>query len=129
MNSKPQAPPPEEKKSPLELARRRALYRALHRGTREMDFLLGRFARAEVAGMDMDELAILERLMARPETMLEKLLSPACKTMAESEECAFELDPDNEMAAMAPQTAPHLDAGELAMAARIRAFHRNQRRR
>ena len=110
MNSKPQAIPPEERKSPLELARRRALYRALHRGTREMDFLLGRFARAEVESMDMEELAILERLMSHPETMLEKLLSPASHNLPQAGQSPASDDPDDD---------------ELAMAARIRSFHRH----
>jgi antitoxin CptB len=48
----------------LELRRRRAAYRATHRGNKEMDWLLGRFAQARVAAMSVDELAIFERLLA-----------------------------------------------------------------
>lgn len=44
----------------LEDRRRRALYRATHRGTKEMDWLLGRFAEARVAAMDDVELSELE---------------------------------------------------------------------
>lgn len=57
--------------SDLALRRRRALYRATHRGTQEMDFLLGRFAVKEVAGMDADEIEIMERLIDRPDPEIE----------------------------------------------------------
>ncbi len=48
----------------LDLRRRRAAYRAAHRGTKEMDWLLGRFALARIAGMSPDELTRFERLLA-----------------------------------------------------------------
>jgi antitoxin CptB len=43
--------------------RRRLRYRAWHRGTREMDLVLGRFVDAELAGMSDHEVAELETLM------------------------------------------------------------------
>lgn len=55
----------------LALRRRRALYRATHRGTREMDFLLGRFAAKEVETMDAAEIEIMERLIDRPDPEIE----------------------------------------------------------
>ena len=36
----------------LRMRRRRALYRATHRGSKEMDFLLGRFAEQTLDGMN-----------------------------------------------------------------------------
>ena len=50
--------------------RRRALYRASHRGTREMDFILGRFAEAELDGMGTEDLGTFEHLLEAPDTEL-----------------------------------------------------------
>ena len=55
----------------LELRRRRAVYRACHRGTKEMDVLLGRFTVACVAGMGDADLAHFERFLALPDPMLQ----------------------------------------------------------
>jgi antitoxin CptB len=54
----------------LDPRRRRALYRASHRGTKEMDFILGRFAEAEIGGLSEAELDLLERLIEAPDTDL-----------------------------------------------------------
>jgi antitoxin CptB len=43
--------------------RRRLVFRAWHRGTREMDLVMGRFTEAQVAAMTDDEVGDLERLM------------------------------------------------------------------
>ena len=47
--------------------RRRLRYRAWHRGTREMDLVLGRFVDAELMGMSDDEVTELETLMEAPD--------------------------------------------------------------
>ena len=47
----------------FEVKRRRALYRATHRGSKELDFLLGRFAQQSIESMSNDEIETLERLM------------------------------------------------------------------
>jgi antitoxin CptB len=47
--------------------RRRALFRAWHRGTREMDLLLGRFADAHIASLGDQDLADFEALMQVPD--------------------------------------------------------------
>jgi antitoxin CptB len=61
----------------LELRRRRAAYRANHRGTKEMDWLLGRYADEHLAGMDADALARFERLLAIPDPDLQQwILKP-----------------------------------------------------
>ena len=43
--------------------RRRLVFRAWHRGTREMDLVMGRFTEAQVAALSDDEVTDLERLM------------------------------------------------------------------
>ena len=48
----------------LELRRKRALYRAVHRGTKELDIILGRFAEVSVLQMDEGRLAAFEQLLA-----------------------------------------------------------------
>ena len=49
--------------SDLGMRRRRAVWRASHRGTKEMDYLLGHFAAHSVDSMNADEIAVLERLI------------------------------------------------------------------
>ena len=51
----------------LELRRKRALYRASHRGTKELDLILGRFAMACVPEMNSERLAAFERLLSCPD--------------------------------------------------------------
>jgi antitoxin CptB len=47
----------------LDERRKRLLFRCWHRGTREMDLILGRFADAEIAGLAELEVAQLEALI------------------------------------------------------------------
>jgi antitoxin CptB len=47
----------------LDDRRKRLLFRCWHRGTREMDLILGRFADAEIANMSEPELTELETLL------------------------------------------------------------------
>ncbi len=54
----------------LDPRRRRVLFRAWRRGTREMDLLLGRFADAYIATLDDDGLAALEALLEVPDADL-----------------------------------------------------------
>ena len=51
----------------LDPRRRRILFRAWHRGTREMDLLLGRFADAYIDSLSDADLASLEALMEVPD--------------------------------------------------------------
>ena len=51
----------------LDPSRRRLLYRAWHRGLRELDLLIGQFADARLAGMSAAELAEFERLLDAPD--------------------------------------------------------------
>jgi antitoxin CptB len=57
--------------SDLDLRRRRAAYRAAHRGTKEMDWLLGRYADRHLAAMSETDLALFERLIALPDPELQ----------------------------------------------------------
>jgi antitoxin CptB len=80
----------------VEMRRRRAAYRACHRGTKEMDWILGRFAKAALADMSGDRLAMFERLLTLP-------------------------DPDLQDMIMHPELRP---AGEFAeLVAAVRTFH------
>ncbi len=54
--------------------RRRAVYRARYRGTKELDWMLGRFADARVLDMSPDELTVFEELLSMPEPDLQKWL-------------------------------------------------------
>ena len=47
----------------LDDRRKRLLFRCWHRGTREMDLILGRFADAEIANLSDAELTELETLL------------------------------------------------------------------
>lgn len=47
----------------LQLRRKRARYRAEHRGTKEMDFMLGRYAVARLEAMDEARLAVFEAFL------------------------------------------------------------------
>lgn len=54
----------------LDLRRRKLLFRSWHRGMREMDLILGRFADATVEQLTQDEIGELERLMEAPDQEL-----------------------------------------------------------
>ena len=54
----------------LDERQRRLLYRAWHRGTREMDLIMGRFADAAVGQLTEAEIAELERLTEVPDPEL-----------------------------------------------------------
>jgi len=47
----------------IAMRRKRLVFRAWHRGTREADLILGRFVELHVAGWSHDELAQAERLL------------------------------------------------------------------
>ena len=54
----------------LDARRRRLLFRCWHRGMREMDLIMGRFADAAVEQLTSDELAVFEHLMEVPDREL-----------------------------------------------------------
>ena len=51
----------------LDVRRRKVLYRAWHRGIREMDLIMGRFADAEIGRLTEGEVDELERLIEVPD--------------------------------------------------------------
>ena len=58
--------------------RRRAAYRANYRGTKEMDWLLGKFAEAKLPAMDDAQLTQFEQFLALPDPDLNAwILNPA----------------------------------------------------
>lgn len=61
----------------LDVRRRRAAWRAAHRGTKEMDVLLGRYAVDVLPSMDSAALTRFEQFLALPDPELQKwLLNP-----------------------------------------------------
>ncbi len=54
----------------LDLRRRKLLFRAWHRGTREVDFITGRFADAHIATLTDAELGAFEQILDVPEPEL-----------------------------------------------------------
>ena len=67
----------------LDNRRKRLLFRCWHRGTREMDLILGRFADAEIAGLAEYELAELELLIEVPDPDLYAALTGSALPAAE----------------------------------------------
>ncbi|MGE0210501.1 MAG: succinate dehydrogenase assembly factor 2 [Parvibaculaceae bacterium] len=55
----------------LDARQRRALWRAGHRGIRELDLLLDRFARSELGSMAPETLTEFERLLEAPDPDLQ----------------------------------------------------------
>ncbi|MBN8912449.1 MAG: succinate dehydrogenase assembly factor 2 [Rhizobiales bacterium] len=62
----------------IEIRRRRAAWRAGHRGTKELDLLVGRFAEARLPGMAAADLALFERFLAVTDPEIQSwLLGPS----------------------------------------------------
>ncbi len=68
---KPAAMPLIMTSTDLDIRRRRAAYRAAHRGTKEMDWLLGRYAASHLDQMTDPELAEFEDFLAAPDPDLQ----------------------------------------------------------
>jgi antitoxin CptB len=74
----------------LDDRRKRLLFRCWHRGTREMDLILGRFADAEIAGLPDHELLQLERLIEVPDPDLYAALTDGKPLAGEYASALFE---------------------------------------
>ncbi|MFC6791416.1 succinate dehydrogenase assembly factor 2 [Methylobacterium komagatae] len=64
----------------LDPRRRRTLFRAWHRGIREMDLIMGRFADAEIGNLSESELDEFEALIEVPDRDLFKWLTGEAET-------------------------------------------------
>jgi len=72
--------------------RRRAFYRAHHRGTKEMDWILGRFAEQAIDKFSTDRLGMFERLLTLPDPDLQDMiLHPELKPAGEFAELVAEV--------------------------------------
>jgi len=76
----------------VEGRRRRAAFRATHRGNKEMDWLIGRFAQARLAAMSAEALMAFERLLFVPDPHLyDMIMHPQVATAGEHEPLVAEL--------------------------------------
>lgn len=73
----------------LDARRKRLLFRCWHRGTREMDMILGRFADARIAELLDAEMTDLESLMELPDPDLYAAFSGARPLVAPYEDGIF----------------------------------------
>ncbi len=73
----------------LDLRRRRVLFRAWHRGLREMDLIMGRFADARLASMEETELADFEQLIEVPDRDLYGWLTGEAEAPANYDTAVF----------------------------------------
>jgi antitoxin CptB len=73
----------------LDPRRKRTLFRAWHRGMREMDLIMGRFADAEIGGMSEEDLAEFERLIEAQDRDLLSWITGEAETPANYESAVF----------------------------------------
>ena len=76
----------EETSSQLESRRRRLLFRANHRGTRESDLLIGGFVASRLEHFSVAEIDVLERIIELPDTWLTDWLTGRTPIPAEHDE-------------------------------------------
>jgi Uncharacterized conserved protein len=57
-----------------DIRRKRAYYRACHRGTKEMDILLGQFAEIHLPRMSEDDLTCFEEVLSLPDPVLDRMI-------------------------------------------------------
>jgi antitoxin CptB len=76
----------------VESRRRRAAFRATHRGNKEMDWLIGRFAQARLAAMPAEALTAFERLLFIPDPQLyDMIMHPEVAPAGEHQSLVSEL--------------------------------------
>jgi antitoxin CptB len=92
--------------SGLDDRRRRLLFRCWHRGTREMDLILGRFADAEIADLGDAELGQLERLIELPDPDLYAALSGDAVLAPEYRSDLFDRIKSRSLSAGRPEAGP-----------------------
>ncbi|NJM30740.1 MAG: succinate dehydrogenase assembly factor 2 [Rhizobiales bacterium] len=69
----------------LETARKRLTWRASHRGTRELDLVVGGFVRARATAMTVGEIAELEELLELPDDLLQAWLTKSAAVPPEQD--------------------------------------------
>jgi antitoxin CptB len=73
----------------LDARRRKLLFRAWHRGMREMDLIMGRFADAAIGQMSKDELGQFEALIEVPDPQLLAWVTGEADTPADYDTALF----------------------------------------
>ena len=73
----------------LEPRRRRILFRAWHRGTREMDLLMGSFTDSAIATMSEEELGVFETLIEAPDRDIFSWITGAVETPSNYDTAIF----------------------------------------
>jgi antitoxin CptB len=73
----------------LDARRRRLLFRSWHRGTREADLIMGRFADAHIGGLSDAELAEYEQLLEALESDLVAWMTGTRAVPAEHDSAMF----------------------------------------
>ena len=79
-----------DKTDPLTTLRKRLRFRSWHRGTREMDMILGRFADASLDGFDKKELELYDRLLKNSDPDLYNWLSGAEPVPPAEDNCVMQ---------------------------------------
>jgi len=74
----------------LEPRRRRILFRAWHRGTREMDLLMGSFTDSEIATMSEDDLTTFEALIEAPDRDIFSWITGKAETPSNYDTAVFQ---------------------------------------
>ena len=75
-----------------DVRRKRAIYRANHRGTKEMDVLVGRYTEAKIAGITSEHLDRYERLLEMADPTLQSwIFDPALMGPSEFAEFVHDL--------------------------------------
>lgn len=69
----------------IETRRRRLHFRAWHRGIRETDIIMGRFADAEIAGFTLDDIVAFEKVLEIPDHDILAWVTGAAPVPAEDE--------------------------------------------
>ena len=80
-----------EKQYDIEENRRKLKFRAWHRGTREMDLILGSFADRNIADFDAAQLDEFEKLLECPDPDLYEWVSGQAKPPADEESSVMSL--------------------------------------
>jgi antitoxin CptB len=73
----------------LDVRRRRLLFRAWHRGMRELDLIMGRFADSAIGQLTADELVAFEDLMQVPDRELLAWVTGEAKVWADFDTALF----------------------------------------